>query len=350
VAVKEYATATPEVARESKGKIMHVELHPISEITPYAGNPRINDRAVAAVAASIRAFGFRQPIVVDEAGVIIAGHTRYKAALQLGLRHVPVHVAAGLTPTHVRAYRLADNKTAELADWDYDLLAQELAALQGMEFDLDRVGFSEDELNRLLDDVPMRPGLVDPDDIPGPPEEAVTQPGDVWRLGKHRLLCGDAGKAEDVDRLLGGAAIHLVHTDPPYTAAGALAAGYGQLDAVTETRYNTGMRWAEGSGSSSPSVGVRRVEGRPAQLGCLGGRLTRSLRSRPEPRDPTRAGAGRPRRGACGVRRQVGQASGCRRHVPGIHRGRLPAPAHAGATAASAAGMSPGPFQRDRAG
>src|SRR6516162_6489349 len=108
---------------------MQVEMRSLATIHPYENNPRFNDSGVDAVAASIRRFGFRQPIVVDEAGVIIAGHTRYLAALKLGLKKVPVHVAAGLSPEEVRAYRLADNKTGELAAWDYDLLARELTDL-----------------------------------------------------------------------------------------------------------------------------------------------------------------------------------------------------------------------------
>src|SRR6267143_6874511 len=124
---------------------MKVELRPISSITPYEKNPRLNDQAVDAVAASIREFGFRQPIVVDEQGVIVVGSTRYKAALKLGMQFVPVHVAAGLTPAQVKAYRIADNKTAELADWDDTLLVQELAQIQKLDFDLDVLGFSGEE-------------------------------------------------------------------------------------------------------------------------------------------------------------------------------------------------------------
>jgi DNA modification methylase len=194
---------------------MKVELRNVAEITPYDRNPRSNDQAVAAVAASIQEFGFRQPIVVDKAGVIIAGHTRYKAALRLGLKKVPVHVATGLTPAQIKAYRVADNQTADLAEWDYDLLRQEVAELQDLDVNLDLLGFSADELTRLLD-VDVLPGLVDPDDIPPLPSEALTKPGDLIILGNHRVLCGDAGKAEDVDRLLDGAPVHLVHTDPPY--------------------------------------------------------------------------------------------------------------------------------------
>jgi DNA modification methylase len=194
---------------------MQVEMRPINTIWPYENNPRLNDAAVDAVAASIREFGFRQPIVVDEDGVIIVGHTRYKAALKLGLEEVPVHVAVGLSPAQAKAYRLADNQTATLSAWDDDKLPIELTQLQELGFDLNMTGFSADELMRLMDSG-TNAGQTDPDAVPEPPDEPITQPGDLWILGKHRLLCGDASKPEDVDRLLDGAAIHLVNTDPPY--------------------------------------------------------------------------------------------------------------------------------------
>src|SRR6267378_4609627 len=130
---------------------MEVQLRLITSIKPYEKNPRLNDPAVEAVAASIREFGFRQPIVIDEDGVIIVGHTRYKAALKLGLEKVPVHVAVGLTPAQIKAYRLADNQTASLAQWNYDLLPLELAELQTMNFDLNLTGFTAEDLLRLLD-------------------------------------------------------------------------------------------------------------------------------------------------------------------------------------------------------
>jgi DNA modification methylase len=194
---------------------MKVEMWSITKITPYENNPRCNDEAVDAVAESIRAFGFRQPIVVDESGVIIVGHTRYKAALKLGLDKVPVHVARGLSPAQVKAYRIADNQTTTLSNWDDDRLLQELLELQGMDFDLNLTGFSPDELTQLLAGS-ATPGLTDPDDVPEPPDEATAEPGDLWSLGQHRLLCGDSSQAEDVDRLLAEAPIHLVHTDPPF--------------------------------------------------------------------------------------------------------------------------------------
>ena len=194
---------------------MHVEMRNVADIKLYPHNPRHNEHAVEAVAASIREFGFRQPIVVDDQSVIVVGSTRYKAALKLGMQRVPVHVAAGLTPAQVKAYRIADNRTAELADWDDALLVQELLDLQKMDFNLDLVGFSADELQELFQ-AELAPGLTDPDAIPEPPDEPITRPGDLWVLGQHRLLHGDSGKAEDVDRLLDGAAVHLINSDPPY--------------------------------------------------------------------------------------------------------------------------------------
>ncbi|MFH1109480.1 MAG: DNA modification methylase [Planctomycetota bacterium] len=194
---------------------MKIESRPLAEIKPYEKNPRINDAAVEAVARSIREFGFRQPIVVDADGVIVVGHTRWKAAAKLGLDKVPVHVARDLTPEQAKAYRIADNKTADLATWDLELLPGELAELQALDVDLSLLGFGEDELAELLDPG-VKQGLTDSDDVPEPPDEAITQPGDLWVMGDHRLLCGDSGIAADVDRLLDGQPIHLVNTDPPY--------------------------------------------------------------------------------------------------------------------------------------
>jgi site-specific DNA-methyltransferase (adenine-specific) len=197
---------------------MLVEDRPIDSIRPYENNPRFNDAAVDAVAASIKAYGFRQPIVVDEQNVIIVGHTRYKAAIKLGMKTVPVHVAKGLTPGQAKAYRLADNQTATIARWDEDKLPFELLALQQEGFDLSLTGFSGDELLRLLGD-DANPGLADLDDVPEPPQEPETEPGDLWVLGEHRLLCGDATRPDDVHRLLGGAKAAMLFTDPPWNVA-----------------------------------------------------------------------------------------------------------------------------------
>jgi hypothetical protein len=188
--VKTGATALPGILVnlfDGKEINMKVDLWKLSDIKPYPGNPRHNDQAVDAVAASIQAFGFLQPIVVDEHGVIVVGHTRYKAALKLGLETVPVYVATYLTPAQVKAYRIADNKTAELATWNQDLLLQEILNLQQQNCDLAITGFSTEELSQLLD-TGTPTGLGDPDDIPQPPDQATTQPGDLWLLGEHRLL------------------------------------------------------------------------------------------------------------------------------------------------------------------
>ena len=168
----------------------------------------------------MREYGVKQPIVVDADGVIIVGHTRWKAARKLGLEKVPVHVATDLSPEQARAYRIADNKTAELAEWDYELVPIELGELAGMDYDLSLLSFSEEELAKLLDPG-VKEGLCDPDEVPEPPDEPTTKPGDLWLLGEHRLLCGDAGRTEDVARLLDGNPVHLVNTAPVQRARGA---------------------------------------------------------------------------------------------------------------------------------
>ncbi|MEX0654656.1 MAG: ParB N-terminal domain-containing protein, partial [Phycisphaeraceae bacterium] len=194
-----------------------VQLRKIDDIQPYERNPRINDQAVDAVAASLAEFGFRQPIVVDEGGVIIVGHTRWKAAKKLGLAKVPVHVATDLSPEQIRAYRIADNKTGELADWDLEILPIELNELREGGFDMGVLAFDDEELAKLLDQGHgVTEGLTDADAVPEPPDDPTTQRGDLWVLGDHRLLCGDSGSVEDLDRLLDGNTIDLVNMDPPY--------------------------------------------------------------------------------------------------------------------------------------
>jgi DNA modification methylase len=194
---------------------MLIEMRNIALIRPYDHNPRDNDGAVDAVVASIREFGWRQPVVLDAKGVIICGHTRFKAAQRMGLKQVPVHVATDLTATQVKAYRLADNATNEIAEWNYDLLPLELLGLKEEGFDLDLLGFDAEELARLMSDEASA-GLTDPDAVPQPPEVPVTQPGDLWLLGQHRLFCGDATNADHVSRLLDGAVPFLMVSDPPY--------------------------------------------------------------------------------------------------------------------------------------
>jgi DNA modification methylase len=193
-----------------------VEL-PLEQLIPYARNPRKNDSAVATVAASLKEFGWRQPIVVDEEMVILAGHTRLEAARKLSMKVAPVHIARGLTPAQARAYRLMDNRASENAEWDEALLGLELGDLQGDGFDLALTGFDDDELNRLLaglgDEANSREGE---DEVPETPVDPVSRPGDLWQLGPHRLLCGDSTVATDVERVLGGVSPLLMVSDPPY--------------------------------------------------------------------------------------------------------------------------------------
>ncbi len=193
---------------------MMIETRPIGSVKPYERNPRKNDQAVDAVAKSLAEFGFRQPIVVDADGVVVVGHTRLKAAQKLGLATVPVHVAEDLTPEQAKAYRLADNRSGEIAEWDGELLPIELAELKDLGVDLSLLGWSPEELAEIA--AVGNPGLTDPDDVPAPPDEATTRPGDIWTLGNHRLMCGDSGSPQDLDRLLAGSKINLVNTDPPY--------------------------------------------------------------------------------------------------------------------------------------
>ena len=244
---------------------MKVEQWQLSQLRPYEHNPRSNDDAVDTVAASIREFGFRQPIVVDENGVIIVGHTRFKAAQKLRLTEVPVHVASGLSAEQIRAYRIADNKSSELAEWDFDLLPVELAALKDANYDIGLLGFDVDELARIMNPE-LRDGLTDPDDIPAPPDAATTQPGDLWILGDHRLLCGDSSKPEDLDRLLGGQVIHLVNMDPPYNVKveprsnNAIAAG---LSSFQGTTHHQSMDVARHPGKAKATQKKLRAKDRP---------------------------------------------------------------------------------------
>lgn len=243
---------------------MKISLRPLTSITPYDRNPRNNDAAVDAVAASIRQFGFRKPIVVDADGVIICGHTCFRAAEQLGLAKVPVHVARELTPDQVRAYRIADNRTGELADWDLEKLGLELADLRAAEYDITSLMLGDDWLAEAL--AGTAAGLTDPDDVPAPPDAAVTQPGDLIFLGNHRLLCGDSAKRADVDRLVDGAPIHLVNTDPPYNVKveprsnNAIAAGLSSFAGPT---HHQGLDVARDPGKAKPTQKKLRPKDRP---------------------------------------------------------------------------------------
>jgi hypothetical protein len=195
-----------------------LERWPIERLVPYEKNARTHSpEQVAQLRASIEEFGFTNPILVASDDGILAGHGRLAAAKDLGLKEVPVVVLDHLTPTQRRAYVLADNKLALNAGWDEDLLQQEIAALSLVDFDLSLMGWSDDELAELMPEAEeLPPEDADADAVPEPPAEPVTKPGDVWLLGKHRLMCGNATDTKAVDLLLAGQAWDVCVFDPPY--------------------------------------------------------------------------------------------------------------------------------------
>jgi DNA modification methylase len=188
---------------------------PIRDISGYPRNARTHSHEqIAQLCASITQFGFTNPLLVDEADTLIAGHGRLLAAQKLGMGELPAIVVTGLSDAQKAALRLADNKLALNAGWDDALLRSELGDLRDVGFDLSLTGFGDDELGAIFADQTV--GLTDPDDVPEPPAEPVTQLGDVWLLGRHRLVCGDATSEADVALCLGGVKPHLMVTDPPY--------------------------------------------------------------------------------------------------------------------------------------
>jgi DNA modification methylase len=191
-----------------------VERRPLGSLVPYPENARTHSQAqIEQIAASMREWGWTNPVLVDEAGTIIAGHGRVLAASQLGYGEIPVIVARGWSDAQKRAYILADNQLALNAGWDIGLLKGELRGLKDWGFDLDLLGF--DNLEALLADDGTQ-GLTDPDAAPALPEVPTARVGDVWLLGRHRLVCGDATKAQDAACALNGVEPHLMVTDPPY--------------------------------------------------------------------------------------------------------------------------------------
>lgn len=187
----------------------------ISAVTPFDRNARVHsDAQISQIASSIREFGFTNPLLLDETNKIIAGHGRLAAASRLGMKQLPAIILTGLTETQKSALRIADNKIALNSSWDDDLLRAELMDLRDIGFDLGLTGFGEDELLGLFADA--NDGLTDPDEVPEPPAEPITRPGDVWLLGRHRLVCGDCTDAAVVEQALAGVKPHLMVTDPPY--------------------------------------------------------------------------------------------------------------------------------------
>lgn len=192
-----------------------VERKPIAWLKPSPKNARTHSKAqVEQIRGSLKRFGWTMPVLAREDGTIIAGHGRVEAATLEGIAEAPVIVATGWTEQQCRAYALADNAIALNSGWDLDLLGPELADLSSLGVDLGGLGFSPQELNEYIN--PNGGGLTDPDDVPEEPAQPVSRLGDLWLLGRHRLLLGDSTKAEDVARVLGGVKPHLMVTDPPY--------------------------------------------------------------------------------------------------------------------------------------
>lgn len=199
----------------------HLESLPVDSLVPYARNSRTHsEEQIVQIAASIREFGFTNPVLIDEQGGIVAGHGRVMAAVRLGMPAVPCLRLRGLTEAQRRAYVIADNQIAMNAGWDEAMLRLELAELQEADFNLDLLGFDPGRLDELLaDDSEETEGLTDPDDVPEPPAQPVTRPGDIWLLGKHRVMCGDSTSVDHVTRLTQGKSVDMWLTDPPYNVA-----------------------------------------------------------------------------------------------------------------------------------
>jgi len=193
----------------------NIENWPIEKLIDYARNPRKNDHAVDQIAAAIKEFGFRVPIIAKSDGTVVDGHLRLKAAKKLSMPSVPVILADDMTETQIKAFRISVNRMAELADWDMDLLKLELIELADLDFDLDLTGFGDDFLKGLTDNHGGTEGNTDPDDVPENVETRC-KPGDLWILGEHRLLCGDSTNVQHVEKLMNGEKADMVFTDPPY--------------------------------------------------------------------------------------------------------------------------------------
>ena len=198
-------------------KTLIFETWPIERCIGYARNPRKNDHAVDSVASAIREFGFRVPIVAKSDGTVVDGHLRLKAAAKLGLTEVPVILADDLTDAQIKAFRLSVNKVSEFAEWDVELLKLEFADLEAEGFDLSLTGFDIGEIAALTLDATE--GLTDPDAVPDAPAVPVTVLGDVWLLGRHRLMCGDSTSIDHMEVLTQGQLVDMWLTDPPYNVA-----------------------------------------------------------------------------------------------------------------------------------
>jgi site-specific DNA-methyltransferase (adenine-specific) len=194
----------------------HTEVWPIERLIHYANNPRVNEHAVGPLASVIKEFGFKVPIIAKSDGTVVDGHLRLKVAHKLGITEVPVVLADDLTDAQIKAFRIAVNKMADIPDWDYNLLAVEFEQLQELDFDLSLTGFEVAEIDEIFAGDEPKEGLTDPDEVPEPPAEPTTKPGDLFSLGGHRLICGHSTAPAVVERLMGGEKADMVFTDPPY--------------------------------------------------------------------------------------------------------------------------------------
>jgi len=200
------------VTHDSSLEIKYVD---INKLIPYVNNARTHtDEQVKQIASSIKEFGWTNPVLIDGDNGVIAGHGRLLAGQKLGINKVPTIELQGLTEAQKKAYILADNRLAQNAGWDEDLLKLELQDLESMDFDMTLMGFEMDELNKFLFEEPV--GLTDPDEVPDLQDESTTQKGDVWLLGEHRLICGDATSETDIAKLMNNKKADMIFTDPPY--------------------------------------------------------------------------------------------------------------------------------------
>jgi len=215
----------------------------VDKLIPYVRNSRTHsDAQIAQIAASIKEFGWTNPILVDAENGIIAGHGRLMAARKLGYKEVPVIELKDMTDTQKRAYVIADNQLALNAGWDFSLLSLEVADLKENDFDLDLLGFDPKELEKLLEPEEVE-GLTDEDAVPEVPEEPKTKLGDIYQLGNHRLMCGDSTSIDAVEKLMDGQKADMVFTDPPYGMF--LDTNYDSMFAADKSHRKTGKRFDE---------------------------------------------------------------------------------------------------------
>ena len=228
----------------SRIKVVNV---PLDEIIPYDNNPRVNDAAVEQLANIIAEFGFRNPAVLNKATVIVEGHTRLLALKRLGWATMPCIIATDLTPEQEKALRIADNKVAEIAEWDREKLEIEVKVLQDAGFDLSLLAFGDNELDDLLGGEAGTHGETEPDAVPETPEVPVSTPGEVYQLGKHLLVCGDSTKPNDVDKVCKADEANLWLTDPPYNVDYHGSDGQSiQNDSMEDTKFREFLRAAFG--------------------------------------------------------------------------------------------------------